>query len=184
MLEKLPENLPAPEDNGECDHLEGFKIPEIHLMCTNGSLIDLAFKNTTVLYCYPMTGRPDVKLPSGWEEIPGARGCTPQSCAFRDINAELKELGSDLYGLSVQDTDYQLEAKNRLGLNFELISDKEFAFSKALKLPFLEVEELVLIKRLTLIIENGIIKKCFYPVFPPDKNPRSVLNWLKSNVRG
>lgn len=132
----------------------------------------------TVVYCYPRTGRPDQEIPKGWNEIPGARGCTPQSCAFRDHYAELKAAGALVFGLSTQTTDYQREAADRLRLPFSLLSDADLGFAKALRLPVFEVESMVLIKRLTLVLRDGSIEKVFYPVFPPDKNAEQVIAWL------
>jgi peroxiredoxin len=130
-----------------------------------------------------MTGRPDRSLPAGWDEIPGARGCTPQSCSFRDHHAELRVLGASVFGLSTQDTDYQREAATRLHLPFALLSDSDLAFAGALDLPTFEVEGMVLLKRLTLIIDEGWIEKVFYPVFPPDRSAEEVVEWLENLER-
>jgi peroxiredoxin len=128
---------------------------------------------------YPRTGRPDRELPTGWNAIPGARGCTPQSCAFRDHHEELKRSGAaQVFGVSTQDTAYQREAAERLHLPFELLSDEKLEFARALKLPIFEVAGMTLIKRLTLIARAGVIEKVFYPVFPPDKNADDVLDWI------
>jgi peroxiredoxin len=132
----------------------------------------------TVVYCYPRTGKPGQDLPRGWDEIPGARGCTPQSCSFRDHHAELRALDTRVFGLSTQSTGYQREAAERLHLPFELLSDEGLAFAKGLDLPTFEVEGMTLIKRLTLIIDNGRIEKVFYPVFPPGENAEEVVAWL------
>lgn len=176
----LPENLPVPEDDGACDHLPRLRLPQTRLRSTSGEVVDLSeLSGTTVLYCYPMTGRPGRELPEGWNEIPGARGCTPQSCGFRDRHAELRGLGALVFGLSVQDTDYQREAKERLHLPFELLSDEGLEFAESLSLPSFEAEGAKLIKRLTLIIEDGTISAVFYPVFPPDENAGEVVGWLK-----
>jgi peroxiredoxin len=134
-----------------------------------------------VLYLYPRTGHPDRAVPDGWNEIPGARGCTPQSCAFRDHFNELKALGAGVFGLSTQSSEYQQEAARRLHLPFELLSDAELVFAKALRLPTFEVESMTLIKRLTLVIRDGQVEKVFYPVFPPDKNAEEVTRWLAQN---
>jgi peroxiredoxin len=134
------------------------------------------------VYCYPLTGRPDRKLPQGWDEIPGARGCTPQSCAFRDHHAELKDLGSRVFGLSAQSTAYQREAAERLNLPYGLLSDEDLEFAEALGLPTFEADGMILIKRLTLVIENGEILKAFYPVFPPGRNAEEVIGWLSDRV--
>ncbi|MEW8250187.1 MAG: peroxiredoxin [Candidatus Thiodiazotropha sp.] len=177
-LNELPENLPIPEDDGACDHLHNFSLPSVQLMATNGLLIDFSSLTSVVIYCYPMTGRPDVQLPVGWEQIPGARGCTPQSCSFRDHYGELQALGTEVYGLSTQTTDYQREAKSRLHLPFELVSDDCFNFIKALNLPTFEIDGMILSKRVTLIARNGTITKVFYPVFPPNRNADQVLDFL------
>jgi peroxiredoxin len=135
----------------------------------------------TVVYCYPMTGRPDRSLPAGWDEIPGARGCTPQSCSFRDHHAELRALGARVFGLSTQDTEYQREAATRLGLPFALLSDEDLVFAEALGLPTFEADGMVLLKRLTLVIDDGRISKVFYPVFPPDRSAQQVIEWLEQD---
>ncbi len=148
-------------------------------------MVDLSsLPERTVLYCYPRTGLPDKAPPTGWNEIPGARGCTPQSCAFRDHYRELQAFDAQVFGLSTQDTAYQCEAVERLHLPFELLSDEHLAFASALRLPTFTVESMILIKRLTLIIGSGCIEKVFYPVFPPDKNAEEVINWLSQNPNG
>ena len=180
---ELPKDLPVPQDDGACKHLTGIRLPSIALRSTRGRTVDLSMlKGTTVVYIYPRTGRPDQELPTGWNAIPGARGCTPQSCAFRDHYQELKGLGvSELFGLSTQDTAYQQEAVERLHLPFELLSDEKLEFAKALSLPTFEVDGMKLIKRITLIVCDGRIVKVFYPVFPPDKNAGEVIKWLTAN---
>jgi peroxiredoxin len=181
----LPQNLPTPVDDGACDHLTGMPLPSIELAATSGRKVDLsAVKGTIVVYCYPRTGRPDQALPEGWNEIPGARGCTPQSCAFRDHDEELRALDARVFGLSTQTTEYQQEAVTRLHLPFELLSDASLEFAHALKLPLLNVGDMILIKRVTLIAENGRIAKVFYPVFPPDRNADDVLAWLRERHKG
>jgi peroxiredoxin len=181
---ELPEDLPVPTDDGAADHLPGIQIPSVPLSSTAGETVDLsALSGRTVVYCYPMTGRPGSDLPSGWDEIPGARGCTPQSCSFRDHHAELRTLGARVFGLSTQDTDYQREATQRLHLPFALLSDEELAFADTLRLPTFEVEDMVLLKRLTLIIRDGRIEKVFYPVFPPDRSAQDVVGWLEASGR-
>jgi peroxiredoxin len=178
---ELPNDLPVPEDDGAADHLPGMRLPPISLASTSGAVVDLtALPGRTVVYCYPMTGKPDRSLPAGWDEIPGARGCTPQSCSFRDHHAELRALGASVFGLSTQDTDYQSEAASRLHLPFALLSDSDLAFAGALDLPTFEVEGMVLLKRLTLIIDEGWIEKVFYPVFPPDRSAEEVVGWLEN----
>ena len=176
---ELPEDLPIPFDDGACDHLTGFLLPDMALMSTEGTLVNLAkLPERTVVYCYPRTGSPDQALPTGWDSIPGARGCTPQSCAFRDHYQELQGLHTGVYGLSTQDTAYQQEAAQRLPLPFPLLSDADLIFTKALRLPTFTVDSMTLIKRLTLIVEDGEIIKVFYPVFPPDQNAANVIDWL------
>lgn len=177
---ELPNDLPVPTDDGAADHLQGMRLPPVVLVSTAGETVDLsALPGRTVVYCYPMTGRPGGDLPQGWDEIPGARGCTPQSCSFRDHHVELQALGARVFGLSTQDTEYQSEAAGRLRLPFALLSDAELAFAGALGLPTFEVEGTVLLKRLTLVIEGGRIEKVFYPVFPPDKSAAQVVEWLE-----
>ena len=181
-LYELPKNLPVPIDDGACNHLVGMSLPSVPLLSTAGRIVDLStLPGRTVLYCYPRTGRPDADPPEGWDEIPGARGCTPQACAFRDHYRDLQAFGAQVFGLSTQDTEYQREAVEKLHLPFELLSDGRLAFAKALRLPTFEVESMILIKRLTLIISDRDITKVFYPVFPPDKNAEEVINWLSQN---
>jgi len=183
-LYELPKNLPAPVDDGACDHLVGMRVPSVPLNSTGGRLVDLAtLSGTTVVYCYPRTGKPDQEPPQGWNEIAGARGCTPQSCAFRDHFKELQALGAGVFGLSTQATEYQREAAERLHLPFELLSDADLTFAKALRLPTFQVESMTLIKRLTMIIRDARIEKVFYPVFPPDKNAEEVSGWFSKNPR-
>ena len=176
----LPEGLPIPVDDGACSHLLGLSLPSLSLPATTGQLVNLgALSGRVVIYCYPMTAQPGRALPAAWDEIPGARGCTPQSCAFRDHYRELDALGTAVYGLSTQDTEYQQEAVARLHLPYPLLSDAQRAFAKALDLPLFEVDGMILIKRVTLMIEDGKIRKVFYPVFPPDRNADEVLEWLR-----
>ena len=176
----LPKDLPMPQDDGACDHLTGMKLPSLALASTRGRRVDLStLTGTTVVYIYPRTGRSDQELPTGWNAIPGARGCTPQSCAFRDHYQELKALGvSELFGLSTQETAYQQEAAERLHLPFEILSDGKLEFAQALRLPMFEIDGMRLIKRITLIARDGRIEKVFYPVFPPDRNADEVIEWL------
>jgi peroxiredoxin len=177
----LPSDLPRPVDDGACDHLVGLAMPPLRLPSTSGRLVDLGALAApwTVIYCYPRTGRPGEPLPDGWDMIPGARGCTPQSCAFRDHHHELAELGTEVYGLSTQTTDYQREMAKRLHLPFEVLSDARCAFVDALRLPTFEVEGMRLVKRLTLIVRDQRIEHVFYPVFPPDESADQVASWLR-----
>jgi peroxiredoxin len=181
---ELPNDLPVPEDDGAADHLPGMRLPSVPLASTSGEIVDLsALPGRTVVYCYPMTGRPDRSLPAGWDEIPGARGCTPQTCSFRDHHAELRSLGASVFGSSTQDTEYQREAATRLHLPFALLSDSDLALAGALGLPTFEVDGMVLLKRLTLVIDEGWIEKVFYPVFPPDRSAEEVVEWLEDPGR-
>jgi peroxiredoxin len=174
--------IPAPHDDGGARHLAGSKLPSIPLPATDGSMIDLAAqRGRTVVYAYPRTGQPHVPNPVGWDMIPGARGCSPQSCAFRDHFSELQAHGvSHLFGLSTQDTAYQREAAERLHLPFAILSDAGLNLTKAMRLPTFEVGGMTLLKRLTLVIEDGVVEHVFYPVFPPDRNASDVLAWLAS----
>jgi peroxiredoxin len=178
----LPEDLPVPQDDGAAKHLPGMQLPRVALAATDGSKVDLSrLKGRTVVYAYPRTGVPGQPLPEGWDAIPGARGCTPQSCGFRDHFAEMRKAGVDhLFGLSTQDSDYQRELAERLHLPFAILSDAGLAFTKALRLPTFEVEGMTLLKRLTLVIDNGTISHVFYPVFPPDKSAQEVVDRLQA----
>lgn len=181
-LHTLPVDLPAPQDDGATDHLPSLALPSLRLAATDGASVDLtALPGRTVVYAYPRTGRPDADVPRGWNEIPGARGCTPQSCAFRDHYAELQELGARVFGLSTQDTEYQREAVERLQLPFPLLSDRDLRLADALRLPTFEFEGERLLKRLTMILRDGRIEHVFYPVFPPDRNAEDVVQWLQTH---
>jgi peroxiredoxin/catechol 2,3-dioxygenase-like lactoylglutathione lyase family enzyme len=177
----LPANIPAPQDDGAARHLSGMALPDLALPATRSGAFNLStLAGRTVLYIYPRTGVPGVDLPPGWDEIPGARGCTPQSCSFRDHFAELKGLGVDqVFGLSTQDTDYQREAAERLHLPFPILSDAELKFTRALKLPTFTVAGMTLLKRMVFVIDDGVITEVFYPVFPPDKSAAEVVTWLR-----
>src|SRR5262245_28566933 len=179
----LPTDIPAPQDDGGARHLTGLKLPSLPLTATNGVQVDLStLSGRTVVYIYPSTGVPGRPMPDGWDAIPGARGCTPQSCSFRDHFAELKGLGvAQLYGLSTQDSDYQREAVERLQLPFPVLSDAAFKLTQAIKLPTFTAAGMTLLKRMALVIEDGVITKVFYPVFPPDKNAEEVLAWLRAS---
>ncbi len=179
-LETLPDNLPVPEDDGAVDHLITMCMPDVTLNSTGHEKISLGkLSGFTVIFIYPMTGRPDTDLPDNWDHIPGARGCTPQSCAFRDLHDELKQYAS-IYGLSSQSTEYQLEAKRRLHLHFELLSDETFHLKQLLCLPTFVHQGIERYKRITLILKDTHIQHVFYPVFPPENNAMNVLTWLKN----
>jgi len=177
----LPPDIPVPQDDGAARHLAGMKLPNLALAATGGPPVNLSkLKGRTIVYVYPRTGVPGVDAPPGWDEIPGARGCTPQSCGFRDRFAEIKTLGvANLFGLSTQDTDYQREAARRLHLPFPILSDAALKFGHAIKLPTFSVAGMTLYKRMALVIDSGTIVKAFYPVFPPDKNAAEVIAWLR-----
>jgi peroxiredoxin len=177
--------LPAPEDDGGALRLTAQGLPAVALQATNGSVIQIAsLSGRTVIYIYPMTGQPGQALPDGWDDIPGARGCTPQSCAFRDHNSALLAAGADrVFGLSTQDTAYQREAAERLHLPFALLSDSSFQLTDALGLPAFEAAGTRLLKRMALVVDNGRITKVFYPMFPPDRNAADVLAWLEENPK-
>lgn len=180
---ELPDDLPVPADDGACHHLTGSALPGLCLNTTTGHSLDLAtLAGKTVLYLYPMTGQPGVPLPQGWDDIPGARGCTPQSCAFRDHQNELARLQAQVYGISAQSSEYQAEVRQRLHLPYELLSDQALLLKAKLRLPTFHVDGMELYKRLTLICENSTIIKVFYPVFPPDRNAQDVINWLHQNT--
>ncbi|MGY6645674.1 MAG: peroxiredoxin [Salinarimonas sp.] len=176
--------IPAPEDDGAAAHLTGARMPDVTLPATDGTEVALGRLNGwSVLFFYPMTGRPDVALPDGWDQIPGARGCTPQSCAFRDLSRDLADCGvSALYGISTQATPYQQEAAERLHLPFPLLSDCDLTLAGALSLPILRVDDKVLVRRLTLILQDDRIEKVFYPVFPPDRNAGDVMDFMRTQA--
>jgi peroxiredoxin len=181
-LNQLPDNLPVPLDDGAADHLWGLTLPKISLQSTQGKLIptgDIAGR--VVLYCYPMTGQPGVPLPDGWDEIPGARGCTPQTCAFRDHFQDLQSLGAEAIGMSVQSTEYQREMAERLHLPFPVVSDIDYQFQKALNLPTFVTAGMTLLKRVTLIANSGVIEAVHYPIFPSNSDAEWVINYLKNN---
>ncbi len=177
----LPPDLPKPTDDGACRHLPGRQMPPVVLPSTAGRMVNVGALTAarTIIYCYPMTGVPGKLLPGGWDLIPGARGCTPHTCEFRDHYRELKDFGAEVFGLSAQTTEYQKEMVKRLHLPFEVLSDSEFQLCNALNLPTFEVERMRLVKRLTLIIRENAIETVFYPVFPPNENAQEVLNWLR-----
>jgi len=173
----LPDNLPIPQDDGAADHLVGTKLASVMLKATDGSQVDLSkLSGTSVVFIYPMTGVPGVALPDGWDDIPGARGCTPQACSYRDNYDELKKHVDNLFGLSVQSSEYQKELKDRVELPYEILSDSDFKFANSLKLPTFEANSMKLLKRLTMIIKDGVIINKHYPVFPSNKDVNWVLN--------
>ena len=181
-LNQLPTDLPIPQDDGAADHLVGMHLPAISLATTTASRFNLGeSKGRLVIYCYPMTGQPNVALPEGWDQIPGARGCTPQSCSFRDHYQELRALGAEVVGLSVQSTEYQQEMADRLHLPFPVLSDVDYHLQQALRLPTFVAAGMTLLKRVTLIANNGVIEAVHYPIFPSDSDPAWVMNYLKNN---
>jgi peroxiredoxin len=184
LLEVDWSKIPAPTDDGAAKHLVGKRMPSLSLLATDDTAVDLSvLTGRTVVFAYPRTGEPGkISLVDDWDMIPGARGCTPQTCAFRDLFAELKAAGAaHVFGLSTQDNVYQTEMASRLHLPFPVLSDQKLGLAKALNLPTMEVAGLTLIKRLALIVDNGVITHVFYPVFPPDRNAGDVLAWLQDN---
>ena len=168
-------------DDGSCAHLAGMRLPSVLLATTAGCTVDLAsMPSRVVVYAYPRTSRPGEPSPTGWDEIPGARGCTPQSCAFRDHHAELRALGATVFGLSTQTTAYQQEAVERLHLPFVLLSDADLKLASALRLPTFEVDGMTLVRRLTLVISDGRIEHVFYPISEPARNAEDVIAWLRA----
>ncbi|WP_131737536.1 peroxiredoxin [Actinomadura roseirufa] len=182
--EQLPAGLPVPEDDGAADHLPGRTMPPVALTSTSGDTVRLheLGAGRAVLYLYPLSGRPDVDMPDGWNAIPGARGCTPEACGFRDHYKDLVDAGaSTVFGLSSQDLDYQRELVERLRLPFAMLSDTAFRLAEALDLPTFTTHGLTLYKRHTLIVRDGAIEHVFYPIFPPDEHAHQVLGWLKDH---
>jgi peroxiredoxin len=177
--------IPAPHDDGATRHLVGAPVASVALSATTGEAVDLSLlRGRTIVYAYPRTGRPGIPNPEGWDLIPGARGCTPQSCAFRDRFAELEAVGVDhMFGLSTQETQYQREAAERLHLPFALLSDAQLQLTHAMRLPTFETGGMTLLKRFTLAIDDGTIERVFYPVFPPDRSASDVIDWLSRHVR-
>ena len=182
-LNQLPANLPRPKDDGGARHLTGMALPDLELPSTSKRRVNLSKVSAPriVIYAYPMTGRPDRQLPQGWDDIPGARGCTPETCGFRDHHKDLAKLHAEVFGVSTQDTAYQQEMVKRLEVPFEVLSDEQMAFARALKLPTFTVDGMTLLKRLTLLARGGRIEHVFYPVFPPDKHADEVIAWLKAH---
>ena len=182
-LFEMPSGIPVPEDDGAAQHLIGTMMPAVRLRATSGAIVHLGVPSISllVLYCYPMTGRPDKEALGGtanWNAIPGARGCTLQTCAYRDNHEALLELGAVVYGVSTQTSEYQKEAVQRLELPFALLSDERLELCSSLRLPAFEVAGIRLLKRVTLIVRHGRIVHCFYPIFPPDSDATNVLAWL------
>jgi peroxiredoxin len=183
-IHSIPEDLPVPEDEGAADHLLNAVVPGIALKATTGETVRLDEPDTrTVLFCYPRTGRPDEELPPGWNAIPGARGCTPEACGFRDAYQQFADLGVRVLALSTQEPDYQREMAERLHLPFPVLSDERLELTSELRLPTFETSGWTLLKRLTLVIEDGRIEHVFYPVFPPDTHAGEVLDWLRRRGR-
>jgi peroxiredoxin len=179
-IHTIPEDLPIPEDDGAADHLLNAAVPAVELKATTGADVRLdRLPGRTVLFCYPRTGRPDEELPPGWNAIPGARGCTPEACGFRDAHAQFAELGARVLALSTQDGAYQREMAERLQLPFPVLSDERLELTRALRLPTFETSGMTLLKRLTLVIDEGRVSHVFYPVFPPDRHASEVLGWLR-----
>ena len=179
---QLPADLPVPEDDGAADHLPGRQVPDVTLPATSGEAVALGGlgPGRAIVYVYPMTGQPEVALPEGWDDIPGARGCTTEACDFRDHHAELLDAGAaHVFGLSSQDTDYQREMVQRLRLPFAVLSDTDFALADRLGLPTFEAAGTTLYKRITLVIRDDAIEHAFYPIFPPNEHARQVLRWLR-----
>ncbi len=176
--------IPGPKDDGGARHLTGAALPDIALAATDGQTITLPkLRGRSVVFVYPRTGRPDqIGLVDDWDQIPGARGCTPQSCGFRDLHSALRAAGAQhVFGLSTQDTAYQQEAVARLHLPFAILSDADLRLTRALNLPTMTVAGLTLLKRMAWVIDDGLIRQVFYPVFPPDRNAADVLAWLQAN---
>lgn len=179
-LANLPASLPVPENDGGCSHLLDRVLPRVVLPSTAGRMVNLAELNVpSVLFFYPRNAQPHESIPEEWNMVPGARGCTPHSCGFRDLHQEFKLLGFQVFGVSTQDTDYQKELVNRVHLPFEILSDAKFELARALQLPTFEFRGLRLLKRMAWVVEGCKITRVFYPVFPPDKNADEVLAWLK-----
>lgn len=183
-LYTLPPDLPIPLDDGAAAHLPGLSLPPLGLSSTSGREVrlDALGPGWTILYCYPRTGHPDEPGPPEWDAIPGARGCTPQACSYRDHAAELRAIGAQVYGVSTQRTEYQQELVRRLHLPFDVLSDAEFRLTDALRLPTFEAGGMRLLKRLTLLVHGDRIEASFYPVFPPDADAPRVLAWLRARA--
>jgi peroxiredoxin len=182
-LTDLPGDLPRPPDDGAADHLAGLRMPAVTLVASTGERVtlDALGPGRTIVYVYPMTGRPGVALPDGWDEIPGARGCSAEACDFRDHHADLRRAGATgVFGLSSQDSDYQRELVERLHLPFAMLADPALTLAVELRLPTFEAGGRTLYKRLTLVVRDRVVEHVFYPVFPPNKHAQQVLDWLAS----
>jgi peroxiredoxin len=183
----LPAGLPVPEDDGAADHLPGLPVPPVPLVATGGGAVDLAVVSRSgpvIVFAYPRTGRPGVESPAGWDDIPGARGCTPEACSFRDLAAEFGAAGATVFGLSTQDPEYQLEAATRLALGYSLLSDERLELASALGLPTFEFEGTTLLRRLTMVLRDGRVDRVLYPVFPPDRAAADALAALSASGAG
>jgi len=182
----LPSDLPKPEDDGACNHLQGLKLPSLPLLATSGSTVDPStLSGLTIVFTYPRTGAPGEQIPDSWDAIPGARGCSPQACSFRDLSNELLALGvTHVFGLSTQDTEYQREARERLRLPYQLLSDEKLEWARAVGMPVFEWEGRVLVKRSVMVVADGVVVKVFYPVFPPDASAGLVKEWLENEWKG
>ena len=176
----LPADLPIPEDDGACDHLPGSTVPDVQLATTTGELVSLAtLPGMNIVFCYPRTAGPGESVSDDWNAIPGARGCTPESCAFRDLHREFQALNVGVYGLSTQSGEQQAEAKERLHLPHPLLSDRHLGLASAMRLPTFHWRDMTCIRRLTLVIRDGAVEHVIYPVFPPDTHPDTVLSWIR-----
>ncbi len=177
---RLPPDLPIPQNDGACDHLAGMRVPSIPLASTSGRSVRLSdLPGWTVVYTYPRTGEDGVAPPPGWNEIPGARGCTPQSCGFRDHHNDLATLGAAVFGLSTQTTAYQCEMVQRLHVPFEVLSDVDLEMVRALRLPTFTFAGMTLMRRVTMFLRDGAIEHVIYPVFPPDRSAEDAVRWLQ-----
>jgi peroxiredoxin len=178
-----PPDLPVPEDDGAASHLVGTRLPSLSLPCTQGGVVDLSsMSGWLVVFCYPMTGRPGVPLPPGWDQIPGARGCTPQNLAYKDHYSELTALGANVFGLSTQSTAYQQEMAERLHLPFAVLSDEQMLLTKAMRLPTFQTAEMHLLRRLTFITKAGQVMAVKYPIFPSNSDAAWAIDWLSTRA--
>jgi peroxiredoxin len=186
-FQQLPHDLPVPADDGAAGHLPGVALPSLVLPATTGDPVDLAAvakDGVLVVYVYPKTGVPGQPVPDGWDGIPGARGCTPQNCAFRDRAGELAGLGATVFGLSAQSLDEQRDFAGREHVPYPLLNDSEFRLAEKLRLPTFDANGVRYYRRLTFVAETGRITKVFYPVFPPQDNAAEVIAWLRSDGEG